>query len=275
MIDNALASGADEVIIDLEDAVAPAAKDAARATVAAALGCLEAAGPAVAVRINPPGSPWCHRDVAAVANAAGSVWGIVVPKVESPGDLHFMERLLSGLEAASPRAVPLRIEALLETARGIAEAKAIAGSSERLAALVLGYGDLAASLGRRDGGPHDQSSWLPVREAVLIAARAHGLQAIDGPTLSVELDEVFARDTRAVRDLGWDGRWAIHPRQVAPLIDTFTPDEAEVHWARRVVEALSAAQLEGRGVVALDGQMLDEAILRSAVAVLARSGERT
>jgi len=253
---------ADEVVIDLEDAVAVAAKDEARAATVTALSSWS--GGAVAVRVNAPGTPWCHLDVAALGALAQLPASVVVPKVQSAGDLAFVDRLLDGVEAGSGRE-PLRVQALIETAAGLARVQEIAAASPRLDALILGYADLAASL----GGTRDLDAWLPAQHAIVVAARAHGLQAIDGPYLGVAPDEGFHGATARARDLGFDGKWAIHPSQVDALNAAFTPDEAEVERARAIVAALARAD---EGAVALDGEMLDEAVRAAALRVLARAG---
>ena len=253
---------ADEVVIDLEDAVAVGAKDEARAATVAALGAWT--GPAAAVRVNAPGTPWCHLDVAAVGALADRPASIVVPKVESPGDLAFVDRLLDGVEAGAGRRAPLRVQALIETAAGLASVNEIAASSARLDALILGYADLAAAL----SGARDLDAWLPAQHAVLVAARAHGLDAIDGPYLGVTPDEGFRAAAARARDLGFDGKWAIHPSQVEPLNEVFTPSEAEVERARAVLDAMESAQ---EGAVTLDGEMIDEAVRAAALRVLARA----
>ncbi len=253
---------ADEVVIDLEDAVAIAAKDEARAATVQALG--DWTGPGVAVRVNAPGTPWCHLDVAALGAVARLPGSIVVPKVRSAGDLAFVDRLLDGVEAGAGRERPLRVQALIETAAGLANVREIAAASPRLDALILGYADLAASL----GGARDLDAWLPAQHALLVAARANGLQAIDGPYLGVAADEGFHAAAARARDLGFDGKWAIHPSQVDALNEAFTPNEAEVERARAVVAALESAQ---EGAVTLDGEMLDEAVRAAALRVLARA----
>jgi citrate lyase subunit beta / citryl-CoA lyase len=257
---------ADEVVIDLEDAVAVAAKDEARAATVTALS--DWTGPGVAVRVNAPGTPWCHLDVAAMGALARLPASIVVPKVQSTGDLAFIDRLLDGVEAGAGREQPLRVQALIETAAGLARVQEIAASSPRLDALILGYADLAASL----GGARDLDAWLPAQHALLVAARANGLQAIDGPYLGVAADEGFHAAAARARDLGFDGKWAIHPSQLDALNAAFTPDEAEVQRARAIVAALERAESEsGEGAVTLDGEMLDEAVRAAALRVLARA----
>jgi citrate lyase subunit beta/citryl-CoA lyase len=261
---------ADEIVIDLEDAVAVSAKEDARAATVSVLESWN--GGVVSVRVNAARSPWCHLDVAALAALADLPVSIVVPKVEGAGDLAFFDRLLDGAEAAGGRRRPLRLQALIETAVGLERLSEIAGASQRLDALILGYADLAASLGRAPGTAGDVEVWRPAQEAVLVAARAHGLQAIDGPYLGVEVDDSFRAGAERARDLGFDGKWAIHPAQVEPLNELFTPTIEEIERAQAIVAALERAEREsGQGAVALDGQMLDEAIRAAAMRVLARA----
>jgi citrate lyase subunit beta/citryl-CoA lyase len=255
--------GADEVVIDLEDAVAVGAKDDARKATAAALEAWP--GAAVAVRVNAPRTPWCHLDLAAVAQSAQPPGSIVVPKVESAGDLAFVDRFLDGLEAAGAHPRPLRVQALIETAAGLARVGEIVTASERLDALILGYADLATSLGRREG----RDSWEPARHALLVAARAQGLQAIDGPYLGVALDDGFHSAATRARDLGFDGKWAIHPSQVPVLNELFRPSDDEVRRARAIVAALERSRRAGAGAAVVDGQMVDEAVAAAARRVLA------
>jgi citrate lyase subunit beta / citryl-CoA lyase len=273
MLAKAPGLAADELVVDLEDAVAASMKEAALASVVAALASEEWADVAVSVRVNAPRTPWCHLDIAALAAVPHQPVGIVVPKVESAGDLAFVDRLLDGAEATAGRACPLRVQALIETAAGLSRVQEIADASARLDALILGYADLAVSLGRTVGG-EDLDGWRPAQEMVLLAARAHGLQAIDGPYLGVAVDAAFTDAVARARDLGFDGKWAIHPSQLPALNDAFTPTDEEVEEARHVIAALAQAEREGgAGAVALDGQMLDEAVRAAALRTLARAGE--
>ena len=260
---------ADEVVLDLEDAVVPALKDEARAAVVAALDGGWAAE-SVAVRVNAIGSPWCHADLAALAASGRDALTAVLPKVEHAHDLAFADRLLAGAEAAAGRTTPIRLLALIETAAGLAACVEIARASERLDGLVLGYADLAASLGRLGGaGAQD---WRYAQESVLVAARAAGIQAIDGPHLATRDDEAFRADVMHARTLGFDGQWAIHPAQLDTLREAFTPTDAEIADAREVLAALDRAAAGGAGAVAAGDQMLDEALALSARRVLARAG---
>jgi citrate lyase subunit beta/citryl-CoA lyase len=263
---------ADEVVLDLEDAVVPAVKDDARAAVGRALGG-EWAAPSVAVRVNAIGSPWCHLDLAALAASGRAALTAVLPKVEHPHDLAFADRLLEGAEAAADRRRPVRLLALIETAAGLSAAGEIARASARLDGLILGYADLAASLGRPGGsGPQD---WRFAQDALLVAARAAGIQAIDGPHLGVRDDDAFRAAVAHARSLGFDGKWAIHPAQLEALRDAFTPTDDEVAEARATLEALEEAAAGGSGAVAAGDRMLDEALALSARRVLARAGERS
>jgi citrate lyase subunit beta / citryl-CoA lyase len=263
---------ADELIVDLEDAVVPAAKDEARALVVESLGAPEFEGKQVSVRVNAPRSPWCHLDVAAIGASPGAARALVIPKVESAGDLAFVDRLLDGVEAAAGGGVGLRTQALIENAAGLANVGEIAASSPRLDSLIVGYADLKASLGRSGAGAADLDSWRAIQDAVLVAARANGLQAIDGPFLGVKVEPEFEAAVARARDLGFDGKWAIHPSQLEHLNAAFSPSAEEVEWARKVIATMEEAERDGgRGAVALDGEMLDEAVTAAARRILARA----
>lgn len=272
MLVKAPTRGADEIIIDLEDAVATSAKDEAREIVVAALAAPEYDGVVTAVRVNAPRTPWCHQDIAALASLTNGPASIIVPKVESAGDMAFVERLLDGVEAAAELTAPMRVQALIETAAGVDRLSEIAAASPRLDSLILGYADLSASLGRAAGAGAELDSWRAIQDAVLVAARTNNVSAIDGPYLGVKVDEGFTAAAQRARDMGFDGKWAIHPAQVAALNDLFTPGEAEIEHARAVIDALEQAERDGgAGAVALDGQMLDEAVRVAALRVLARA----
>lgn len=240
--EKAFASGAGTVIVDLEDAVAPGDKDEARSAVGQA-------PEGVVVRVNAARTSWCNLDLAACA-ATGGPTAVLLPKVETPGDIAFAERLCAGAEARSGRNEPLGIYALIESAAGITNAVAIARESDRLRGLVVGYADLALSLGRRRG----VDRWLYAQDAVLTAARASGLSAIDGPFLGVEIDDDFRAAVERAAVLGFDGKWVIHPRQVGVVEEAFARSPGDLAKARSVLDALV-----GTGVGTLDGQMIDEA----------------
>jgi citrate lyase subunit beta/citryl-CoA lyase len=270
MLAKARELGADEIVIDLEDAVAPGHKQRARTLVVEQLRSGALAGVTVAVRVNAVGTPWCHQDLTALASEPAGPATVVVPKVEGSGDLAFVDRLLDGVEAQAGHGRRTGIQALIETASGLQRVAEIATASHRLETMILGYADLGASLGRPDSAP--TSSWQAAQHAVLVAARSGGLQAIDGPLLTLDDDEALRAAAATVRDLGFDGKWAIHPRQIPTLNETFTPDEAAVAAAKAVLDALQAAEAAGHGAVAHGGVMLDAAVAKAARGVLSRAG---
>jgi len=251
MLDKALSSAADQVVIDLEDAVSPDAKNDARALTAAFLSDL-ADRDRVAVRVNGRGTEWSQADLESVGPLVRSV---VLPKVESGDDLAFADALL-------PDGV--QVQALIESAAGLVRLDEICAASTGLSALIIGYADLGVSLQRGSGCPPSQ--WIPAQERVLWAARAAGIAAIDGPHLGVRVDEEFTAAVQHAAAVGFDGKWVIHPAQIDTVNEAFSPTQSEIDWARRVIEAL-----DGAGAVQLDGRMLDEALAAGARRVLARA----
>ena len=215
----------------------------------------------VSVRINAPRTPWCHLDVLALAAAPGPLRSIVVPKVRTREIWRSSSVCSTAPKRPAPGGPRCRLQALIETAAGFARIEAIAAASPRLESLIIGYADLAASLGRSDAGAADLHAWDGIRDRLLIAARAYGLQAIDGPYLGIQADAEFSAGASWARELGFDGKWAIHPSQVAPLIELFQPSPEEIARAREIIEALDAAERRaGEGAVAFEEQMLDEAV---------------
>lgn len=258
---------ADEVIVDLEDSVPLDLKQEAREAVAVALRTLSWEAAAVTVRVNGVSTRWCEDDVEAAVAAGERLDSIVVPKVERAEDVAFVERLLANVEAEVGRARRVGIQALIETALGLRNAPEIAEASDRLEALILGPADMSVSLGFPS--PEEGPRWDYVRGALLVAARAAGLQAIDGPYLQVsDLDGLRESAARA-REFGYDGKWALHPAQVGPLNEAFAPTPPEVEHARAIIEALEHEP--GRGAVMLEGEMIDEASRKRAEQLLARA----
>jgi citrate lyase subunit beta/citryl-CoA lyase len=255
---------ADEVVIDLEDAVAPAQKDEARAATVAALGQDDWEVRSIAVRVNGTDTPWFERDVSDLADRFGEAFGsIVVPKVESAAGLAPLEDLAGSLG----------VQALIETAAGVARVEEIA-ATRRVEALIIGYADLAASLGRPPSARHDPDRWSYVLEKVLVAARAAGIQAIDGPHLQIDDLDGLAAAARRARELGYDGKWALHPSQIGPINEVFTPTDDELARAQAILDALEQAEGGGgAGAALLDGEMVDEASRKLALNVLARAPE--
>ncbi|HYN52305.1 MAG TPA: CoA ester lyase [Thermoleophilaceae bacterium] len=258
---------ADEVVIDLEDSVAPGAKAEARELVCRVLAEGRPGPSLVAVRVNALDSPWYGDDVDALVERAGpAVDSLVVPKVERAEDVLEVGRMLD------ERGASMGIQALVETAAGLLRVGEIATASQRVETLILGHADLAASL-RRANPEQACERWLYAQEAVLVAARAAGVEAIDGPFLAIADEEGLRRWAEHVRDLGYDGKWAIHPSQLALINQTFTPSDDELDRARDILAALAQAESDAaRGAVQLDGKMIDEASRKQAERVVARAG---
>ena len=263
---------ADEVIIDLEDSVAAPAKDSARTAVANAIRGGGWHHRTLAVRVNATTSRWCYRDLIELAQSAGDGLNcIVVPKVERAADLAFVDTLLGMVEAEVGRREPIGLEALIETATGLRHVHDIAHASPRLEALIVGYADLAASLGRPLAAGAAGDGWDWVLETVLVAARDAGLQAIDGPWLDIHDMPGFESAAARGRARGYDGKWALHPAQIEPLNRLFAPTAAELAKARAILEALAhAASGEGRGAVMFEGAMIDEASRKLALQIVER-----
>jgi citrate lyase subunit beta/citryl-CoA lyase len=255
---------ADQVMLDLEDSVAAAAKDEARATAVAELERGGWGRRIVSVRVNAVGSDAGVRDLEALAPLRGSIDTVVVPKVESPEQVR----------AVAAAVADVRLEVLIETARGLANVEGIAAASGRVEALVFGPIDMAASLGvpaLDDRGPdHPDDVWLYARMRILVAARAVGAFAVDGPVVALGDDERLRSAAERARACGYDGKWVVHPSQIPIVNEVFTPTEAEVSAARAVIAALEA-DAEGRGALRLEGAMIDEASRRAAERILARA----
>jgi len=281
MIEKALRSDADVVFLDLEDAVAPQAKAEARRHVITALLEADWRGRPRVIRINGVDTPWCYRDLVDIVEAAGSVLDVViVPKVRSAADIVFVDTLLQQLEQAINRHEPIQLEVQIETAAGVMHCDQIAQASSRLISLVWGPGDYAASVGipaRAIGTTDDWDTHYPGHRfhypmhRILVAARATGLRAIDGPYADFRDADGLRHSCLIARALGYDGKWCIHPAQIPIVNGAFTPTEDEVRWAQEVLDAYSASQRAGVGAVALGATMLDAASLRMAQSLLLRA----
>ena len=269
MLAKAAASDADLVFCDLEDAVAPAAKEGARSTVAAALRELDWGDKTVAVRVNGVHTEWCHDDVIQVVTEGGPRLDVlIVPKVKAPRDVWFVESLLDHLESKLGIGKRIGIEVLIEETEALARVEEIAACSTRLEALILGVGDLSASQGIRVGHIGEAADrypgdmWHYARNRMIVAARANGIDAIDGPYASFGDPDGYRREAGWAATLGCVGKWAIHPSQIALANDVFAPTAKEVERAREAVEAVRAAEQEGLGAATLGGMMIDAATAR-------------
>lgn len=261
MIQNCSIYGADGVLLDLEDSIALTEKDAARKLVRRALGALDFGGVERVVRINGRDTPFFEKDLAEIVPSRPDA--VRLPKVDSPEDVLAADRIISRLERESgiePGTV--RIQAMLETARAIVNAAAIAASSPRLSGLTLGGQDLAADLGIK--ATKDGRELLYAKSAVVIAAKASGLEAFDTVYTDVNDLEGLLEAARMAVSLGFSGKAAIHPSQVPVIHAAFAPSEPEVRKARAVVRAAREAEARGAGVVALDGRMIDAPVVAQA-----------
>jgi malyl-CoA/(S)-citramalyl-CoA lyase len=284
--------GADLVFLDLEDAVAPDDKEQARANVIDALTSQDWSGCAVSVRINGLDTHFCYRDVVEVVETAGDrLDTILIPKVGSPGDVEFVATLLSQIEQAKG-IPPIDLHILIETAAGMANVEAIAHAvPDRLEAMVFGVADYAASVQARttnigganpdysvltdpdDSGARERhwgDQWHFGISRMVAACRANGLRPIDGPFGDYNDAEGYRSAARRAAALGCEGKWAIHPSQVALANEVFTPTEQEISRARRILEAMEEAAKEGKGAVSLDGRLIDAASIRMAENLVAK-----
>ncbi|HIG07162.1 MAG: CoA ester lyase [Methylococcales bacterium] len=279
MFEKALASGVDFVFLDLEDAVAPDDKLQARKNVIEAINDLDWAGHgiAVSVRINGLDTQYMVRDVVDLVEQAGDKLDtILIPKVGVYADVYMVEAMLSQLEVQEGLTHKIGIECLIETALGMANVEDIArnGATGRLEALHFGVADYAASNRARTtniGGlnpdyPGDQ--WHAAISRMTVACRAYGLRPIDGPFGDIKDPEGYTAAAKRAAALGCEGKWAIHPSQIALANDVFTPPQTEVDKAKRILVALKEAAEQGKGAAALDGRLIDAASEKMATNVV-------
>ena len=258
---------ADEVFLDLEDAVAPNEKDSARGRVIESLNTLDFGEKTVVVRVNGTDTPHYYRDLIAVVEGAGSrLDAIMLPKVRTPGDVEMTDKLLTQIELAKGFEVGrIGIEAQIEDATGLIACEAIASASPRMETLIFGPGDYSAAVGipiTTIGGapehyPGDHLNYVYSR--LVVAARAAGIQAIDGPYAAFDDEDGLRERARLARALGMDGKWTIHPRQIPVVNELFTPSREQWERAEALLAAYRDAAGEGRGAAMFDGEMIDEA----------------
>jgi malyl-CoA/(S)-citramalyl-CoA lyase len=284
--------GADVVFLDLEDAVAPDDKERAREHVIAALLGQDWSSCSVSVRINGLDTHWCYRDVVEVMERAGTrLDTLLIPKVGSPSDVEFVSTLCSQIEQALGLP-PVNLHILIETASGMANVEAIAQACpDRLEAMVFGVADYAASVQARTtniGGANPDYAVLTdpdergAREShwgdqwhfgisrMVAACRAYGLRPIDGPFGDFNDAEGYRSAARRAAALGCEGKWAIHPSQIALANEVFTPTETEIDRARRILLAMEEGAKQGKGAVSLDGRLIDAASIRMAQNLIAK-----
>jgi len=273
MVEKALASDADAVFLDLEDAVAPESKPAAREDVVSALKELDWQGRPALFRANALNTPYFYRDLIEVVEGAGnSLDAVMIPKVNRPEDLYAVSILLSQLELATElEKDKIKLEAQIESAEGLANVDSIAHATGRLTVLHFGPGDFAASVSMPLTSIGVIDEWDEVypghrfhyaMQRILVAARAAGLRVLDGPVADYGDEEGLRRSCLIARSLGFDGKWCIHPAQIGIVNEIFSPTEKEVEWAKKVIAAYEEANAAGS--VSVDGQMVDAASIKMA-----------
>jgi len=279
MLAKAAGLPADEVFIDLEDAVAPAEKnDRTRGQVVQALLQNEWHARTLVVRVNGVQTRWCYEDVTYIVSRAGSRLDcIMLPKVDEPSHVYFLDHLLTQLEMANGIDRRIGIEAQIETARGLVNIERIARASVRTETLIFGPGDYAASVGLPQLSvgmtdpdyPGDQ--WHYPLSRIVTTARSFGLQAIDGPFAAIRDLGGFRKAATRAKLLGFDGKWSLHPDQVGPCNEVFTPAQDQYDQAERLLEAYRHfSDVDGLGAAMHDGEMIDEASRRMAESIVAR-----
>lgn len=280
LVAKAAASAADAVFMDLEDAVPPSEKEAALGNALQSLAGLDWGSKLVAVRLNSIDSPFIAKEIRTLASSP-RLDAVIVPKAELPGAI---AAIADDLNSAAPRrARPVELELLIETALGLVNVDALAVSHPTVRALHLGVGDFAASIGARSseigaspggyrhvGSAQDGYPVVPLdlfaypMMRVLVAARAFGLRAIDGPCGAFRDQKLTESSAQKAAAMGFDGKQVIHPDQIAVTARAFRPSEDELANARRIVQAMEEAEALGRGAVTLDGKMIDYANVRMA-----------
>ena len=288
------ASAADVVNLDLEDAVAPADKPQARKNIIEAVNDVDWGDKTLSVRINGLDTEYWYRDVVDLLEQGGERLDLImIPKVGNARDIYAVDALVTAIEAAKGRSKRIGFEVIIETAAGLAHVEEIAAASPRMQAMNLGAADYAASMGmattgiggtqdayymlenaRDDGGPravHWADPWHHPTVAIVAACRTHGLLPVDGPYGDFSDDEGFRAQARRAATLGMVGKWAIHPKQVALANEVFTPSEAMLAQARRILDAMETAQKEGAGAVTLDGKLIDIASVRQAQVIVGQA----
>jgi citrate lyase subunit beta/citryl-CoA lyase len=274
--------GADMVFLDLEDAVAPLEKEAARDKVVKAINDQDWGESVLCVRVNAWDTKWTYRDVIhIVENASERLDELMLPKVQTAAEVVALDLLLTQIEETTGRSERVGIEAQIETARGIINVEEICAASDRLETIILGPVDMSASMEMPSlaGGlaipeyPGDYFHYVFVK--ILMAGRANGLQVIDGPYVKVRDPEGFREFSKRAQILGYDGKWALHPDQVRILNEVFGVSQEQFDHACDMLEAYEKATTEGerKGAVMFGDEMIDEASRKVAVKLVAR-GER-
>jgi malyl-CoA/(S)-citramalyl-CoA lyase len=276
----------------VEDAVAPDDKAQARKNIIQGLNDIDWGRKSMMVRINGLDTHYMYRDVVDIVEACPRLDMILIPKVGTAADVYAIDMMVTQIETAMGRTKRIGFEVLIETALGMANVEAIAQSSKRLEAMSFGVADYAASTRARTtviGGVNKDSGVLTDRDAdgnreyfwtdpwhaaqtrMMVACRAYGLRPIDGPFGDFSDPDGYVAAANRAAVLGYEGKWAIHPSQIALANQVYTPSEAEVTRARRIMQAMDEAAKAGKGAVSLDGRMIDIASIRMAEALLVKA----
>lgn len=268
MLGKAAGLGVDHVFLDLEDAVAPSAKAGARQTIVEALNGLDWGSTVRCVRVNDVTTEWCFEDVITVVEGAGeNLDTIMLTKPFTASDVQFVDTLLTQLELKLKLTKRIGLEVLIEEVEALQNVWEIAHSCERLEALIFGMGDYAASQGiliRNIGGEHGYPGdvFHYPRYQLTIAARAAGIDAVDGPYADFKNEAGYREECKRAATLGMVGKWAIHPAQIQPATEVFSPTQDEVDFAREIIAVYRKAEAEGIGSVGHKGMMVDAASAR-------------
>jgi citrate lyase subunit beta/citryl-CoA lyase len=269
MMEKAATSDADLVFLDLEDAVAPSEKVASRAKVVTALTTLDWGRKTRAMRMNALDTQWAYEDVIhVVEESQGCLDLIIVPKVKCAADVRWVDILLTQIEMKLGREKPVALEVLIEEVEAMVNVEEIARASSRLEALIFGPGDYSASQGVRVGSIGGEANrypgdlWHYARNKIVIAARAAGIEAVDGPYANFGKPEGYREECQRSLTLGFVGKWAIHPSQIEIANEVYSPTKEEVERARAMVADYAKAEAEGLGSVAVNGVMVDAASAR-------------
>ncbi|TDI92210.1 MAG: CoA ester lyase [Chloroflexi bacterium] len=268
MMNKAAGLTLDHVFLDLEDAVAPNAKPAARGMIVDALNDLEWLPKTVCVRINDVATEWCHDDIIEVVSGAGArLDTIMLTKAKSAADVMFVHLMLDQLEQKLKLTNRIGIECLIEEVEGMMNVEKIAACSDRLECLIFGMGDYSASQQIQIGsvgssGSYPPDLWHYPRYKMTIACRANGIDPVDGPYADFRNPEAYTREAERANTLGMVGKWAIHPSQIELANQAFTPDPEALETARKQKSAYAEALEQGLGAINVDGVMVDAASIR-------------
>jgi len=284
--EKAAQSDVDCIFLDLEDAIAPDQKEAARKNIVAALNDIDWGNKTMLVRINGLDTHYMYKDVVDVVENCPRLDMLLIPKVGVPADIYAVDMLVTQIEIGQKREKRLGFEVLIETALGMANVEAIAQASKRLEAMSFGVADYAASTRARttviggahpeygvltdkteEGSPRDfhwNDMWHFAQARMVVACRAYGLRPIDGPFGDFSDPDAYTAAAKRAAILGYEGKWAIHPSQIALANEVFSPSEAEITKAKRILEAMAEAKQAGKGAVSLDGRLIDIASIKMA-----------